>query len=312
MKIEAKRVGLDSSGNAVVIGIDTKDIHVNEEAILSIDGSTSNSGLAILRKRDGAMYSCISVTRESGEEPVRYKVRLKELIAELLRENRNINYVYYEEPIIEYATAVPNLMMLRTTVQELKIENEPEFNYIGNSEINNKKWKKVFIAPEKLPDTSEAQKNVVRDKLIKYMPMLNAVSQDEIDAIAMGYAALKMVAMGYSEEELQSKKKAKPFQYNIDFVGAENEEFAVEYFFDSGTKVPASVLSNGIKYVEINKKANFDKTIYSEMGPDDKLLIIGFPSDEHSDLVLKYKIGTLAAMNSFLYAFVWRKARKKS
>ena len=71
------------------------------------------------------MYSCISVTRESGEEPVRYKVRLKELIAELLRENRNINYVYYEEPIIEYATAVPNLMMLRTTVQELKIENEP-------------------------------------------------------------------------------------------------------------------------------------------------------------------------------------------
>ena len=31
MKIEAKRVGLDSSGNAVVIGIDTKDIHVTKK-----------------------------------------------------------------------------------------------------------------------------------------------------------------------------------------------------------------------------------------------------------------------------------------
>lgn len=299
--------------NAVpaVIEIEANDINVTEDAILAIDGSTSNSGLAILRKKDGALYNCMAISRESDEEPVRYKVRLKEFIKELLRANKNITYVYYEEPIVEYVSAVPNLMMLRTMVNEIKIENEPEFNYVGNSELNNRKWKKAFITPDKLPEKSEAQKKIVRDRLLQSLPMVENVTQDEIDAIAMGYAALKMMAMGYDEDELQSKKKAKKFQYNIDFVGADNESNAIEYFFECGNKVPASVIENGMKYIEIGQRADFDKTVYEEMGADDKLLVVAFPSDKHCDLVLKYRIGSIAALNDYIYAFVWRKARKK-
>lgn len=299
------------NGVPVLKEITQQDIVLNQESVIAIDGSTSNSGLAILNKSTGAMCACIAATRENKEDPVRYKINLKRFIAGLLREHRNITYVYYEEPIIEYASAVANLMMLRSMVTELKIENEPEFDYVGNSEVNNKKWKRVFMEPTKLPDKSEDQKRVVRERLLMYMPMLEGITQDEVDAIAMGFAAIKMTLAGYAENELESKKKAKPFQYNIEFVGADNENTAIEDFFASDIRVPTSVLNNGLRYVEIGPRANFDKTVYNEMSDEDKLLVIGFNSDKHCDLILKHKIGPLSATYSMLYAFVWRKARKR-
>lgn len=310
MIINVKKIGYTSETTLGILEISEGDIRIDEQAIMAIDGATGNSGVAILRKRDGALYNVVSLTRESGEEPVRYKIEFKQFLNRVLRANKNIEYVYYEEPIIEYVTAVQNLMMLRSTVKELKIENEPYFNYLGYSEINNLKWKKIFISPDKLPQTSEAQKKAVRGRLLQYLPMLDNISQDEIDAICMGYASLRMIALGYAENELESKKKAKPFSYNVDFIGAEDIDTAIELFFSEKTKVPASVTKNGVMYVEIGGKSSFDKTIYQSMGIEDKLLVIGFSPDKYGDLILKYRLGSLSVMNSMIYAFVWRKARR--
>ena len=61
---------------------------------------------------------------------------------------------------------------------------------------------------------------------------------------------------------------------------------------------------------EINGTVNFEKHIYSSMGSDDKVLIIKFPSSTHGDVILKHKIGNLSYEYSYIYAVVWRKARK--
>lgn len=310
MIVTARKIDL-VNGVPTLVQINLDSLNVKTDAVMAIDGSTSNSGVAILDRADGGLYACAALTREKGEEPVRYKVRFKEFIIDTLRKHREIRYIYYEEPTLEYATAIANLMMLRTSVEEIKIEHEQEFSYVGNSEENNLKWKKAFLAPSKVPAGSENQKKAVRDKLLSYMPMLEGITQDEVDAYCMGFAAIKMRNEGYAEDELQSKKKAKPFQYEVEFIGADNEEYAIEEFLSYELKVPAVVLENGLKSVNIGPRANFDKTVYEEMGQDDKLLIIGFPSDKHGDIILKYRIGELAAMNDRLYAFIWRKSRKR-
>lgn len=312
MKITIHKIDLDASGNPMLTQVAEKDVVLKYEAELAIDGSTSNSGVAILRKTDGSYMYSLAVTREDKEEPVRYKVEFKRFLERLLRNHREIRYIRYEEPILGYATAIPNLMMLRTMVEELKIETEPEFNYVGNSEVNNKRWKKAFLAPAKCPNDTEEEKKAVKAKVVEMIPWLADVTQDEIDAFAMGYAAIQMRNNGYEENELQSKKKTRPFEYNIEFVGADSFEDAVEDVLNNPrVKIPAVVLENGLRYVEIEPRANFDKTVYSEMGDEDKLVVLSFSSDKHGDVILKHRIGTLAALNDTLYAFVWRKSRKR-
>ena len=58
--------------------------------------------------------------KNDDESAVHYKVRLKRAIQELLRQNRVIKNIFYEEPFIEYVEAAYNLLMLRTFIQEIK------------------------------------------------------------------------------------------------------------------------------------------------------------------------------------------------
>lgn len=290
------------------IGVD--DIHVENYAILSIDGSTTNSGLAILREYDGAMMYTISASRDaSNETPVQYKVRLKRAVKELLSKNKLITQVYYEEPVVANISSVANLFMLRTFIEEMIVENEPDFDYIKHVEVNNMRWKKEFLAPEKVPQGTENQKKAVREKLETFIPALKQVTQDEIDAIAMGWAAASRIKNSGSGEELQSKKKARPFKYNIRFIGADTDDCMLNELWDvySG---PKKLMENGINFSEINAKQNFEKHIFEKMGNDDKLLIIKFSSKHHGNIVLQHRVGNLSAHYDYMYALVWRTNRK--
>lgn len=309
MKVTIRQPDIDLDGKFVMRTMKEPNVLVNAEAVLSIDGSTDNTGVGVLRKSDGAVfYSCSFARDHSGETPVQYKVRLKREIDKILRGNRLIDTIFYEEPFIGYANATKNLMMLRTFVEELIVENEPDYDYIKHIEINNLRWKKEFLAPSKVPSGTDSQKAAVREKLVASMPYLSIVTQDEVDAIAMGFIALVKLRMG-DENALESKKKVHPFQYNVQFFGADEDEIMLQDFveFYSG---PKSILSNGVMMTEINGTVNFEKHIYSSMGSDDKVLIIKFPSSTHGDVILKHKIGNLSYEYSYIYAVVWRKARK--
>lgn len=311
MKLRVLKPVNDNAGNFKMEEVPVEQIVVSNYAIMSIDGSTRNSGIAIVRQFDGGLLYSISAARDTGENetPVQYKVRLKRVVKDILLRNKAIAEVYYEEPIIANISSVSNLFMLRTFIEELIVENEPTFDYIKHFEISNMRWKKEFLMPEKVPQGTEKQKAAVREKLEKALPFLNIVSQDEIDAICMGSVVIKAVQAGSSGEELQSKKKAKPFKFKVEFFGANSDEELLEDFWEMYSG-PQSILENGVYLSELGSKSNFDKTIYERMGSDDKLLVLKFSSNYHGNVVLKYKIGGLAEQYKYIYAVVWRENRK--
>lgn len=312
MKLTIREPRMLQNGGIIMTEVPLEDIKVDNYSILSIDGSTTNSGLAIHREYDGALLYSIKATRDSsGETPVHYKIRLKRAVMDILKRNKYITQVYYEEPVIANITAVANLFMLRTFVEEMIIENEPDFDYIKHYEISNMRWKKEFLAPDKVPQGTDNQKKAVRAKMEGYLPFLNAVSQDEIDAICMGWVATQYMRDDKGGgEALKSKKKAKPFKYNIEFIGADEDDNMLVELWDI-YKGPKKLLENGISFTEIDRKTNFDKHVYDTMGAeDDKLLIIKFSSKHHGDLILKHKVGNLSAQYEYLYALVWRVTRK--
>lgn len=311
MKFKVRQPQQIQDGSIVMKEVALEDINAQQYAILSIDGSTSNSGLAILRESDGALMYSMCATRDSkGETPVHYKIRLKRQVADILRRNKYIQSVYYEEPVIANPSAVANLFMLRTFIEEMIIENEPEFNYIKHYEVANTRWKKEFLAPEKIPKGTDNQKKAVRDKLLAMLPFLLTVTQDEIDAICMGYVACKYLIDGKTAEELQSKKKARPFKFNSVFIGADKDDDMLTEFYDIYNG-PEKLLENGICFTEINGRQNFEKHIYETMGSeDDKVLIIKFSTKHHGNTILQYRVGNLAAQYEYIYAVVWRVTRK--
>lgn len=310
MKVRIKQPDLNSEGKIILVDKELDQVQVNTMSIMSIDGSTTNTGVAILRENDGALLYTISFKREKDkdETPVQYKVRLKKAINSILIHNTLIEKVYYEEPFIGYASSVANLMMLRTFVEEIIVENEPLLDYIKHTEINNKRWKKLFLAPDKCPNGTEAEKEAVRKKLEGYMPFLSIVSQDEIDAISMGFTATVQIRNGV-EEDLESQKKPRPFQYNIRFIGANDDDDMLLEFPDVYDG-PDYLMDNGLSFTNCKGTEDFNKHVYKEMGNQDKVLIIRYDSSKHGNLTLQYKIGHLAATYDYIYAIVWRKTRK--
>ena len=312
MKFTVRRPLVTHDNSIKIENCALDDINVQNYAILTIDGSTSNSGLAIMRECDGALMYCMSAKRDSsGETPVQYKVRLKRQITELIRKNKFIKQIYYEEPVVGNITAVANLYMLKPMVEEIIIENEPEFDYIKHYEVPNMRWKKELLAPDKVPMGSENQKKAVRKKILESLPFLEDVTQDEIDAIGIGYAVAQRILKGQSVETLQSKKPRRAFKFHSIFVGADTDDDMLMEFSDLYNG-PESILQNGISLIEINGRQSFTKAIYEEMGDEDKLLIIKFSTKHHGNVILEYKIGSLAAQYDYIYAFVWRVARKRS
>lgn len=304
MKINVKGIGINNQQQMTLAPVNLEQISVGVPAVISIDGSTTITGVAILRKNDGALMYSASFAREDGESPVRYKIMLKREVEKILKANPNINLALYEEPFLGYATAAANLFMLRTFLEELAIENEPELNYLERLEINNKRWKKMFLHPDKCPNNSALEKEAVKKKLLLSLPFLEGITQDEIDAISMGWTVIAQIG-----KENVVSTKARPFGYNVQFIGAHDDD---EAFMDFSEiyKGPAIVADNGINYIQLKPRTNFEKQVYNAMGEEDKLVVARYNSDDHANITLKHRIGPMAATYPFIYAFIWRKTRK--
>lgn len=310
MKITVRTPGYTIDGQITFIEIPEDKIMIPEECIISIDGSSTVTGFSIIRRSDTACIFSIALSRENGESAIRYKVMFKNFIKKILTiSNGKIKHIYYEEPFIGYVTSVPNLMMLRTSVQEVIIENEPTFDYIEYNEINNKKWKKLFLAPDKCPTGTDLEKKAVTDRLVSQIPPFALTTQDERDAYAMGYVAIAKLNDA-TDDELESHKKLKLFAYNTQFIGGNDDE---EIFTDflSIYKGPTSILENGISMKTLKGRENFDREVCEAIGNDDKVAIIKFDSTKFGNIILANRVGNLSALYEYIYVIVWRKTRKK-
>ena len=282
---------------------------IKRDVMLGIDGSTSNTGISIIDYSSGNILGCMSLKREDDESAVRYKVRFKEYMLYLMS-TLSIKTIFYEQPFIDAdrPDSVKALFMLRTTIEEIKIEQEPRFDGIELIEVPNTKWKKALL-PDKVPNGTKAQKKAVRDYIVKTLPVLEGLTEDEYDGIGLGIAGFKAIRGG-DATDLGANKKAKPFKYNVEFIGADDDtEFLEEYAEEvSKYKIPKVVLDNGAFIVSINGKGLFDNNVYKEMGDNDCVLIIKFSSKHHSNVVLEHRLAPLTHYN-FIYAVIWRKSR---
>lgn len=286
---------------------------------ISIDGSTSNTGITILTSRAVPLIT-MSLSADGKEhDPFRYKVNFKRVMEYILLNYQTLTNIFYEEPVIGYAGSVKALYGLLPTVPEILIEHEDEFNKRPTKpifkEIPNQTWKRLFLAPEKIPSGTELQKEAIRRKVEAMFPWATnkVITQDECDAIGMGVACGGRVFTGL-EDTITSKKKAKPFQYIAHFIGAETDLEAVSYMLDEmdswKPKLPAKFQGGTYSITTLNGRGIFDNKVYQEMGDQDKVLILKFKSTQYQNVMLEHDMTDLASQCSYIYAVVWRKTRK--
>lgn len=280
-----------------------------DNVLMAIDGSTTCSGVAFLRTSDGAYCGSIAFIHEKGETAVEYKVAWKRALHQIFRQTVGVlKTVVYEEPFIGYANAAKNLLMLRTSVEELIAENKSELSYIQYFEVANGRWKKRFLAPDKVPSGTDAQKKAIRDKILSSLPFLDSITQDECDATGLGFVTAKELSNG-SEEDLKSKKKIRPFQYNIEFYGADTDDGALEVIANE-TRAPEKLMELGFGFTAIERYQRLDDLVCQVIGEDDTVQIIRLPSSKCGNIALKYRISHLTEAYEYLYLVVWRKSRK--
>lgn len=314
MVVKCRIPAYDNNGSIVMGNTDLDYIagNVHSEVILSIDGSTTCTGIGIINRDTGNIVSTIALIRDGGTDAIRYKIEFKRFIGEILSKIPYIKHIYYEEPFISaYVDATKALMMLRTSVQEVIIEQEPKFDYIKFVEINNKKWKKMFLAPVSCPNSTELEKKAIKDKIVSILPFLEDLTQDELDACAMGFTALKLL-QDNNEEEIETHKKPRPFKYNIWFIGADDDDDMIQQYTDNVGKqrIPAVLHEKGAELTDINGNGIFDNKVYNAMGNSDKIIILKYKSKYYGHIALKHKVGHLASEYEYMYAVVWRKTRK--
>ena len=312
MESNIKVVGLTAENKPCWVPVSLEQLVFNCYCVISVDGSSSTTGVTIADQSSGAIMASCAFSRSKGESAVEYKVALKRTLRTIMLQNVGMKHSFYEEPFIGHAQSTKVLFMLRTCIEELIAENAPVLDRVKSVEVNNLKWKRMFLEPDKCPSGSEAQKKAVREKMIAYIPIMAEVTQDEIDSASMCVVCVNKLRTGL-ESELETKKKPRAFGYEIRFIGADEDDDVAESLAEwlEDFKAPRVTYAEGARFVEVDGRGKFENKIYSHMGTDDILLILKFDSSKNGDVILEHKIGHLAKEYRYIYAVIWRKNRKK-
>ena len=163
---------------------------------IGIDGSSTNTGIGIMNKI-GGLLGTAALSRVKGDDYIQYKLSFQaELTKLLLTCKDKITNIWYEEPFVGYTNAAEVLMAIRTTIKEI-IYTHPELKHIVYKEVNNKRWKKIFLEQHnsRLPSGgTPAEKKAIADILSVKLVYDNlydarcAVTQDEMDASGLVFA----------------------------------------------------------------------------------------------------------------------------
>lgn len=278
---------------------------------LAIDGSTSCTGLALLSGNDLVFLTRCLRDKAKGESAVRYKIYLKQYLTEYILGAQGLSRIIYEEPCMDNRTAVKNLYMLASTVKEILIENEDtlrgrEIEYI---EVSNMRWKKFLLSPNKVPNRTEKAKTVIRERVYQLYPFLETLNptQDEIDALGMGYTSINKPRL-----ELVDRPLARPFKKHIEFIGTQKEQPVQEILSRLQTPIPRRLTAEGIKCIILERKCELDTQIRKDMSTDDVILVYRFSSKKQGNIVLKYQLSELVASSNYIYCIVWRERKTRS
>lgn len=297
---------------------------------IGIDGSSTNTGFGIINQA-GALISTAAISRRKKEDYIQYKLELQtELTKLLLACKDKLAYIWYEEPFVGFVNAAEVLMAIRTTVKEI-IYQHPELKHIVYKEVNNKRWKKIFLEQHgsRLPaGGSEAEKKAIADVLNNKLVYDNiydtrcCVTQDEMDAAGLALAGWYGVREGVA---LESKKPVHEFKFNVAFeifdaTPEDVEQNVMLTLMDVSKeyKIPNKVLDNGVTISILNGKKLFKKIVYETMEDNDKLLVFIYPANKYANILFEHGAGQniLSQLEEFgdnqtIAAYVWRKSRKQ-
>lgn len=302
--------------NGTIGMVEVPNIIINQPCVISIDPSTSRTGVGVV-SMDKQILGSMAIERENNETAIQFKVRYKQFIGRILNENKLISRVSFEEPYFDYIDTAKILFSLRTSIEELQEEMRPCLDHFVIREVNNQFWKSDFLYPDKVPSGRANQKEAVRAKLIKMFPCLKDITEDEVDAIALGIVTVDNVRTN-TEKNLITKKKQKPFEYNSIFFGVEdiNSEEGYSYmltmlaeYINDGS-IPKHIVDDA-EIIKLDGKGNFDQLIYNNMCGEDRLLILGFSTNKYGNIILRENLGYVANTHDYMISFIWRKNRKQ-
>lgn len=283
-------------------------------SVLSFDGSTSSTGIGLL-SITGVPLASIRMTADVEADPILYKVQFKRLVEWLLLSYPTLIEVCYEEPGLENANSIKALFGLRTTIPEVLIEQKEAMDHrVKFIEIPNGKWKKLFLAPDKIPPGTDLQKIAVRNKLARMYPWASdpLISEDECDAFGQGIAFCSKSIVG-EEDDMQSKKAVKPFQFVARIIGADTDDEFIGEYTDRFKKLRIPKRFDGnieLTPIELPGTGRFDKHVFNNMRGDDKVLVLKFKSTSYAPTLLEYDLDNEAVDYNYAYALVWRKTKK--
>lgn len=165
--------------------------------VVGIDGSGSSTGIFLFGiSKDGTkkvpLYA-LNFTRSNNESFVEFRVCYKNFFRKLLRDCK-VTRLYYEEPVVDYFSAVPVLYSLRTVLEELLVEDGTTFAmqtklyYVPN--VTWKKWMKV-LAHDKIAEYPDDPKEFARMLFLDTVTIClddkePALAMDITDAYALG------------------------------------------------------------------------------------------------------------------------------
>lgn len=173
------------------------DIFKGGPYVIGVDGSGSSTGVFLFGLDDNGKKVpkyALNFTRSNNETFVEYRVCYKNFFRDLLRSCK-VTRLYYEEPVVDYFSAVPVLYSLRTVLEELLVENGAEFAlqtklfYVPNSTW--KKWLRVFVS-ESSKEYPDDGKELAREIFLDAVELClgdkePALALDVTDAFALGF-----------------------------------------------------------------------------------------------------------------------------
>lgn len=129
---------------------DLEDIFKGGPYIIGVDGSGASTGVFLFglnaEKTEKAPLYALNFTRSSKESFVEFRVCYKNFFRELMKSCK-VARLYYEEPVVDYFSAVPVLYSLRTVLEEILVEErqslatQTKLYYVANNTW--KKWIRV-------------------------------------------------------------------------------------------------------------------------------------------------------------------------
>lgn len=316
MKIKVHEVNQNS---VMECGLNNIKLDVLSKYIVGIDAATNHSGICIFNTTKRVPAYVVNADSDvdkykgnrSVREFVRYKLEFKQLMKNILINNRQIEHVVYEEPIINQPVAVAPLFGLAPTIEEIIVEEEEVLGNLSFEFVSNKTWKKVLLG-SKMParSNSEAEKKAVKAYLVEVNERFDIFSEDATDSIGIAYAKDKELHGECRDIKVQKKQTA--FEYNAYFFGEDVDDF--EEAMDIYTQldeIPKVVRANGYKLVEMYKTDDFDQLIYNSMDGLDIPLIVKTESKFRGmgKIILRHSL-VEEKKHKYIYAIIWRKRRK--